>query len=328
MRSVREIVKKVGVIGSPVSLRSVARERKVDSLLALSASLDIEEVYRQKGGQFGFGPPVGGVSLTSDGSYVQNYELGFATKPLGAPPGFFETYEASVQVAAVKCFGTEDPSGEDEPYLVVSVISVNPNFKGEDELLTTKIIRAEGVRTGDTFGNGQTIGTEKVVAGEGLRIHLALFEHEHGEPEKVREEIEKILKEAVKKGAEALVKAVAGGDVPLGGTVGEITDNPLVIALTRGLSAAIAPLIADDQIGGEKVLSIKASKLVELAIDSSEPGSLDRFKRSLLTTTSDPDIEFNFPIDHLDRRWLFEGGDGSYKVYVKVTPRKVILPVP
>src|SRR5207245_338876 len=159
--------------------------------------------------------------------------LRFATKPLEAPPGVFDNYEASVQVAAVKCFDTEDASGEDEPYLVASVISAIPNFKGEDELLTTHIMSAESVRGDDTYSMGQR---------------------------------------------------------------------------------------ADDQIGGEKVLSIKASKLVELAIDPSEPGSLDKFKRSLLTTSElGPDIEFNFPTDHQDRRWLFEGGGGSYKVYLKVT---------
>ena len=245
---------------------------------------------------------------------------------MSGPIQFVSSYAASVEIAAIKCFGTEDPSGEDEPYLIISVISINPNFAGEDELVTTKIVRADNIHAGDMFAVGQTIGSAKIVAGDGLRVHMALFEHEHGSPEDVRKQIEDTIREAVKKAAQTLTTLA---DVPLAGSLGEVASNPIVIALTEGLSALITPLLADDQIGGEKVLPLKASQLVDLALDETKPESVQGFQKSLMTTPEiGPDIEFNFPADHEDRRWLFEGGGGSYKVYLKVIPTRNAFPVP
>ena len=121
----------------------------------------------------------------------------------------------------------------------------------------------------------------------------------------------------MKKGAEAIAAAVTKGTVPTGGTAGEIADNPLVVFLTRGLSKLITPILADDQIGDEKVLKVKASKLIGLA-PGQGPDALEGRKMMTTQELGNGKIEFNFPEDHLDRNWLFEGGAGSYKVYLDI----------
>lgn len=321
MRSVRNIVRRERSGGNHISLKRIFNRRNVTSLQTLVAALDIEDVYRQKGGQFGVGSPISFTAKNAAGTYVQNYQVGYAVKPLGGPPEFFTLYKASIQLAAVKCFGAEDDwSEEDEPYLIVSVFSVNPNFDGEDSLVMTKVIRANRIKPGDIFGQALTIGNISVVAGDGIRIHMALFEQEGGDPEEVKAAIERELREAVKKGAQALATAVAGGDIPLGGVGEKIGDHPITLFITSGLSSIIAPLIADDVLG-EKVLHIPASELINIAIDPTDKSSRARFNSSVMTTPElGPGVRFNFPKDHFDRRWLFEGGGGSYKVYLKVTP--------
>ena len=89
----------------------------------------------------------------ADGSYFQRYTLGTLNlSTLDAEPTQIEGLVASVKVATVKCFGTDDPGGTDEPYLIVSVMSVNPYPHGlQGSSITVRTPILNDVRQGDVI---------------------------------------------------------------------------------------------------------------------------------------------------------------------------------
>ena len=115
-------------------------------------------------------------------------------KAAGKPAEAITYYTATPSLAAIKCFGTDDPSGKDEIYVVISLININPNFKGEDELVKTILIGPQPVAEGQVFGEMITLGEVRPV-GAGVKVHVAVFDREQGKPEQVRKAIEEKLKE-------------------------------------------------------------------------------------------------------------------------------------
>ncbi|AHV95257.1 hypothetical protein [Paenibacillus sabinae] len=265
------------------------------------------------------GYPIGNVSRRADGKYEQNFQLGVVIldNP-NALPQSFTKYKASVTLAAVKCFGTEDPGGlftsaEDEPYVIISIISVNPNFGGTDTLVqTTRTEILEHVKAGAVIFENRTIGDISAFPGSGIKIHVAIFDHEHGDANALRNKINNVLEDAARKGSGALAAAAAANDPKLAGTVGDITNfevggvKPFNI-LTYGVAGLLTELLADDLIG-EHEFYIPAADIVEW----SNP---EKYNSSLRTS---PDlIRFNVP-QRPEDEFLFSGGGGSYKIYFRV----------
>src|SRR5262249_40209417 len=143
MRTLSELATKSGSRGRPVSAKSVFRTLGAKSLRDAIATFTIQDFHRRTGGSAGpLGFPNGALVRNADGSYLQNYLLGDTRlQDFAGDPDSRTFFGVTATVAGVRCFGTDDPSGSDEIYAVISLVNVNANFKGTDELATT--IRTE-----------------------------------------------------------------------------------------------------------------------------------------------------------------------------------------
>lgn len=275
------------------------------------AALMIDDFHRRTGGDFGpLGSSIGPIIHQSDDLYVREFQLGkVKTDGVNATQGQ-GNYRATVSVAAIKCFGTDDVT-TDETYAIISLISVNPSQVGEDQLVKTIKIGPQNVQQHDTFGAGATIG-EIFPVGTGIKVHVALFDRESGDPEEVRAAIEEQLKELVKQGAAAIGGAVFGGDIPLAGTTSDIFQNKLVNFLTGTLSGLIADWVSDDFID-EKEFLVDAGTLRTWATQAG-------FEASIRGSNDLPnDIILNIPKTPEDENLkVFTNGDATYKVYLLV----------
>ncbi|MEU6622035.1 hypothetical protein ABZ926_14880, partial [Streptomyces litmocidini] len=310
-----------GLVGPPWHIVGVG---EFDFLARAQAV--VRDCYRRTGGSLGpLGEPIGALKR-GDGIARQEYLLGSITLSVADLIPKVEThYEAKVKLAAVKCFGTEDPGGTDETYVVVSLTAIDPNRAGSDQLVQT--FRTEidnNVEGGKVFFKERNIGAVRAFPGSGIRVHVAIFDHESGDANQIRDKIHAFLKDAAKQGAQLLAGAAAGGDPRLAGALGDVTNfeiggvKPFEL-LTFGLSDLIANALADDLIG-EHEFVIPAPNIVELT----DP---DRFTASFRRhpETLGSDVQFNWPRTDADEV-LFSGGGGSYKVYLTITPVTVTEP--
>ena len=280
---------------------------------------------------------MGGLDKRPDGSYIQGFQLG-QIELLGftAVPTSVTTIQARVTVSAVKCFGTDDPGGTDETFVIISVVNVNPNNVGADTLVTT--MRTEinnNVQAGHVIFQARTVGPELGTAfpSSGLRIHVAIFDHESGDADELRDKIQAVLDEAAKKGAQALAGAAAADDASLAGMPGDVIDfeiagvKPFKI-LTGGLASLITGFLKDDLIG-EHDFVIPASTMAHWAIVAPDnPEKFPNFEASFRTLPDvlGPSVQFNWP-QKVEDEFLFSNGDGSYKIYFTIQPQITTVPV-
>jgi hypothetical protein len=284
-------------------------------------SARVRDLHRRTGGKFGpLGALIRELRQNPDGSLVREYQLGeIRMANADAIPEAFTKFAVEVSLAAVKCFGTEDPGGEDEAYAVISLISVNPNFGGVDVLVkTTRTEIQNGVEAREVIFKQRTIGEVEAFPGSGIKIHVALFDHESGDANALRDRIQAVLNDAAKKGAQALAAAAAAGDPKIAGPVGDVIDfeiggvKPFKL-LTGGLAQLLTNILADDLID-EHEFFIPAEHIRELALDGAKFNA--SFRR---TPELGNDVQFNWPRTAAEEV-LFSGGGGSYKVYFQIVP--------
>lgn len=313
MRSLRELARAEMLNDPPISIRSLVQRYGVNTVRGLIAGHDIEKTYRQTlMERFGpMGEPTGEISPQPDGAFSRDYQLGFIVKPLGEDCKAFTRYTVDVQLACIRCFATDDPGGTDEPYVIATLVNLNP-MKGEDQHIVTKMFGPFSVRGGQTFCKALTIGEGVIPAGTGLRVHIALFDEEGGNHEEVREDVEEYIKEAVKTGAVAVAAAVGVGDVNTASTVaGDALNSNIGRAITGGLSHLVADIWSDDFLG-EKTYIINASDIKKVSTQEGLNASLVRGDAEL-----DPDVVYNFPTDPRNPAWMFDQ-PGQYRVYLLI----------
>ena len=179
MQSVRELVKQEGFNAFPVSFRQVLRKRKVRTALDLVAAHKIADTYRRCCGSASqLGSPRGDLSRRPDGAYFQDFAL--ATLELAdaaSVPKVKESTQATVQLAAVKCFGTDDPGGTDEPFIVFSIVSVDPfQLTTSAGAVTVRTEIVNDVGGGQVFlDDGRLLTLNPIdVTGTGLHIGVLL----------------------------------------------------------------------------------------------------------------------------------------------------------
>jgi hypothetical protein len=279
----------------------------------------IRDFHRRTGADYGpLGVPLGGLTLAADGSFQQNYQLGNVRVAdlEGAPTGQTTTV-AEVTLSAVKCFGTQDSDGSDSPYAVISLVDVNPNHASSDQLvktLRTDILNDVHAHPHDpdALFKMQTLG-EADPSGGGITIHVALWDHESGNADDIRDQIQSALEDAVKQSATALASA-AGVDDPAvtSGTIGDILEfevagiKPFHI-LTLGIAGAIANALADDLIG-EQTFFIPAANITDFA-------DQNKFIASIRQSPDLPfDVQLNWPPKPAEEP-IFTDGHATYKVY-------------
>ncbi|TCJ35033.1 MULTISPECIES: hypothetical protein [unclassified Parafrankia] len=144
------------------------------------------------------GVPTSDVNWSKNGYYNRTFEFGEVhVRPLGGMGDWrgipCTYYAADIFIAAVKCWGTDDPGGADEPYLLFTVINPAPPLCGIPEN-TAKVWRSqvfEGVERGEIFAQDQLVFENVVVGEHGISLKIAIVDQEHGSPEAVRAELQK-----------------------------------------------------------------------------------------------------------------------------------------
>ncbi len=322
--SSRGYVKFKNVFSGGVDI-SLAREKQI-------AADKINDFHWRTGKNFGpLGIATGSLNRTNDGSYVQNYQLGvISLANFTAPPLAYKSIQGLLALSAVKCFGTEDPGGNDQTYLIITVTSLNPNFGGVEKLVyTSRTNIQDNVEGGNIIFQNHTLQNIPDITGSGLKIHVAVFEHEYGDADQIRDKIQQIIEEAAIRGASALAAGAAGADAKLAGPVGDLIDfeiagiKPFKI-ITFGIADLITGMFADDLVD-EHEFFIPTANIMEWA--QKEDENFPKWQASLRTNGAlTPNITYNIPIRPEDEI-LFEGGGGSYKVYFKFTPKVVWIPI-
>jgi hypothetical protein len=320
-------------------VRSLVQKYGAESLHGAVAVQRIQDLHRRTGLAYGdLGVPAGPVLRDADGSYNQDYQIGkIHLNDFDGVPSADRKVKVRVSLTAVKCFGTEDPGGSDETFVIISVININANFDGTDKLVTT--MRTEiknGVQGGDVIFEARTVGPEVGLGfpGGGLKINVAIFDHEHGDVDELREKIQAFLEDAARKGSQALAGAAAAGNPSLAGVAGGAQDfmnfevggvKPFRL-LTLTLSDELAEALADDLVD-EHEFVIPAVTLAGWAKQApDDPDRFPEWERSFRRSADLPRrIQFNWP--PADDEYLFSGGGGSYKVYLTLTPILTIEPV-
>lgn len=236
-------------------------------------------------------------------------------------------YTADIFIAAVKCFGTDDPGGifdggegEDEPYLLITV--ANPTAAACDDnvnvVRTWKSPIFTEIERGDLFCLNQLVFQDVVIGRHGIILKIALMDNEHGSAEQVRRELE----EQGARIAQTVKDAVAlltGVNIDEALANQSLEDN-LLDTLGDITLGGLTELLKDDKID-EKQWQIPASVLRGWVDNGTYQTSGVEYPPSELPSH----IDTNYPFENIfDRTWLFSGGGGSYKVYLRVIPRKVM----
>ncbi len=326
MVSVVEFATKLGLGTRPISANSLVRKFAAKSLHDAIARHNIKDFHRRTGADYGpLGVPLGGVQKAADGSYQQQMQLGnIRLTDFGASPAGETEFIAEVTLSAVKCFGTQD-NGPDETYAVISLFSINPNHGGTDKLVKT--IRTEiqeNVHPHDTIFKMRTLG-DLVPVGGGIGIHVAIWDHESGNADDIRDKIAAAIEDAAKQGAAALASGAAADDPAVSaGTIGKVTDfevagiKPFHI-LTLGIASLISHALADDLIG-EQFFFIPAANIVDFADQT-------KFQTSIRRSPDLPfDVQLNWPPRPEDEP-VFSDGKGTYKAYFLIKGGAISFPV-
>lgn len=327
MRGIRELVQRAGVSGLPVSLRQLAQRFEVRSLNALIAAVDIAGEYRRRGDNSlnsALGAPVSGITQSADGTFSRNFQFGSITTRSIDIPRTETQYAVDIFIAAVKCFGSEDPGGpfsggegEDEPYLIITTINPAHAWLDQQEGNIVKTWRSqifEGIEKGEIFAQEQEVFKNLAIGRHGVSLKIALFDHEHGDPDDLRKKIEEKGRALAQ---EIMQVAAALAGVNIDEALADQTMNSEVGKLIQDITFdTLTDLLKDDKID-EKTWRLDGTMLKDW-VDTSFT------ERSDVQTGDLPShIKFNFPRENInDPSWLFSGGGGSYKVYLRVIPHR------
>jgi hypothetical protein len=338
MKSLIELVRTEEIGERPVSVRGLLQVHNTSelSVKTLLASHEMLIEYKQSPHWvLALGPISGGIMKDDSGSYKIPAKFGFLMKPLSdvpegpthGPPEARGEYNVAVSLAAVKCFGTEDPGllgpAEDEVYGYVTLFALMPGR--QEQIIRKRLRRQNEVKKGDVIYKSEPIGEVALMSGTtGLKIHMILLDKEHLEPESAADDI---------------VNAVRKVNAIVGGTATAITlkaPNKVtaIIAAASAITAAIieievarefikllhepiALIFKDDRIG-QKTFNVTPAQLEAW----STPEGYQASKRQAPEVLG-PDVAFNFPLDIDNPEWLFNEGGSTYKVHFDVVARKV-----
>jgi hypothetical protein len=330
MQSLKEIAKQDGFVSFPLSLKQVFQKYNVHTALDYIAAHKIGDVYRQCCGSAStLGSPRGAIARRPDGSYFQNFGLGVMDlKTTSADPVVIKQHQATVQLAAVKCFGTDDPSGTDEPFVIFSIVSVDPTqITTHAGAMTVRTEIVNDISGGQIFfDDGRMLTNAPIdVSGSGLHIGVAVYDHDLGDPDKISDTIAQAMEEAAKKAAQVFITAAAAADPKLNGPIGDFTDYSILgVKPFKFIADAITGLFGfgDDEVGTH-TFQLTEDQLLDFAQDPKFRADVDGLPSQ---------DSFNVPTPDDFEASLIRGGgsSGSYKVYlrVRVIERDIIKPPP
>jgi hypothetical protein len=299
----------------PVSARAVFQRLRVRTMRAAVVSKDIEQFYNNNFGILRVGSPKGMLVINPNGSHQQEYTFGTILHPLDAPITIPVRWLVTIEIAGVRIFGTDDPDGEDKPYLVTSVYAID---KGEqDKAVITTRIGPEDIgpkASGDIFAQGrQLVDKAFFVPGDGeIRIHVTIMDAESGDPEKIKNAWSTAAQAAMA-GALAAVPGIGPPLAVLAKTTG------LMDSIGDDLGATVSHIFGDDLIGS-----------IDFVIDNTFLSKFAEHQSGSLSRRSDsiPGIVYNFPplseSGPEAATWLFRGhGQGTYRAFFRVSAAPV-----
>lgn len=294
--------------GAPTSLAALG----VKSVRALSALNQVEQSYRKYRGPYGpLGQPSAALQATP-GGYIQPMSLGAFVQvdhQSMEAIAFGPTYRATVYVAGIKCFGTDDPSGEDEIVIITTVKSV------DSPAVVTVLGGDDGynIREGRSIVLNEKVAEDVRFGPDGLSISVAVWDREFGSSaeimSKTRTAVDKIG-DAVKVAALAKLTGITslltggGGQSAIGDAALAAFWDEGMGWVAEGIGSLMDKLLGDDLVG-QYSYQVTQSRLSEIKVGyaatlvSSEAGC----KANLGVPPGDP---------------LLENGHGSYKVYFRV----------
>jgi hypothetical protein len=313
MLTLSELAAKNGMTVRPISAHRLFQRLGVTSLRGANASQDIQDFHANNLGILTVGSPSGPLTRNDDGSFQQPYSFGSIVKPLNGQASVAVRFAIELEIAGVRCFGTDDPDNEDAPYLITSVYALDP-MKKEDALQSIKHGPDDigPVSPPKVFAQGRTLTDGAFfVPGDGeVRLHIQLWDHESGDPNDIKDKASTV--------AQAALAAAAVAISPVLGAASAILAKAtqLLDSVGDAIGGIVADLIGDDLVG-ELDLHIDNKFLTTLA---SDPSSLDR-----TNPVSVPGVTYNFPQLNEDdspegRSWLLtrSGTKGTYRAYFKL----------
>jgi hypothetical protein len=289
------------------------------SLHALITAFEIEQFHSKTFGILSVGSPTGSLTRTADGSFLQTYTFGSIIKPLDQPAFLHGRFLATLELAGVRCFGTDDPDGTDKPYLVISVYAHDPS-RPEEAVQTIKIGPEDigEISPPQVFAQGRSLVDRPFfVPGDGtIRIHVKLFDQENGDPEDIKNKTSTALQVAM---------AAAITAIPLIGPPAAVLakSSGILDSVGDAFGGLLGDLFGDDLIDQHDF--VVDNQFLSTARD--QPETLHRKSDSI------PGASYNSPQLKEDgspegRSWLFDRGPGkgTYRVFFGFRVAEVTFP--
>jgi hypothetical protein len=144
-----------------------------------------------------------------------------------------------VTLAGVRCFGTDDPSGTDEPFLITSVVTLDPRAKNKSTQTTR--IGPDGV--GDVevgrVGQNRDLAIDFAVPGDSdIALIVQLFDQELiTNPDKARQAIADANNTAMLAGLAALTAAVPPAGAAAAAVLAVLKAAGLLDAFSDGIGS-------------------------------------------------------------------------------------------
>jgi hypothetical protein len=285
--------------------------------MSLSRAADeIARYWSDSLGVLSVGSPSAPVSRTQGGGFVQAHTFGSIIMPLGVPPTIAKRFHVTVVLAGVRCWATDDPSGNDEPYIISAVYALDP--REAEKAVQVQRIGNPGigeVDAGRTFAQNQDLAIDFAVPGDGdIRIHFELYDEETvSDPEQAKHLISQEAQAGIAAGVVALTAAFPPAGAIVGGVVAVAKAVGLLDTFTDALGS-VASIFADDRLG---VLDLKVSNEF-LATLRDSPQNLERKSNAI------GGASYNFPQLPEDKSeagmaWFFdEDGRGTYRPFFRI----------
>ena len=286
------------LVSNAPSLKSRCADHSVKSVRALAASILAREHHHRLYGVYGeLGVPINPIQAIN-GGYSQDYMGGRINilDDRSWEPTAEVTYGGLVEYVGFRC--NEPNESVDEPYIIFSVFNLNPHFDARDSLeAVIKIGPVKNVRDGEVVGDVQTVWQGRV-PGTGLKIAIGVFEHDWGDPDDVREEIEAKIKEYAQKAASAIAQAYGAGSAEAEQIAGSEAITWVARLITLGIVEIFDP--GDDEIG-KKTIEIPQPIVRKFVNQEEYSASLQR----------DDDLVYNYRLE-------VDSDEGNYSVYFRV----------
>ncbi len=251
---------------------------------------------------------------------VQQFEYGsLGIKQIDRPISGGVEYYADVYLAAAKCYATDDPSGEDEPYLIVTSLTVPDAFEGGPVTRVWQSPVYENIEKGRIFGENTLIFKDLKIGRHGIDLKIALIDNEHGKASEVRKKIEE---QAAKVAND--VKVVLGGltGVNIDKAIEELGIDDGILDILGTLSLDLLTGLLDDDPLDEKTWNIPAGVLKAwLETPMGLENSQIHYPPSELPSSIKSNVPFEDPHGTAVQ---FARGGGRYKIYLRVIPSKII----